>query len=451
MPPRNQQTTEQTALSAGLSQLSLVEHALCPLDIRKSLQPGLVHESSYRYTDANGKRQLAQVCIECPRGLSAADEFYLWGLLALTLAEEQPSFDFYATPHYCLRQLGVVGPKSKGGKNYRLFRESLRRLAAVRYQSDHFYDPVRKEHRRVDFGMLSYSLPLRDDSSRAWRIVWDPVFFEFCQASGGRLRFDLDVYRRLDPASRRLLLLLTKVFWRRRYSPWFDVRELAVQVLGVADTLPTKRLKEKVERCASVLAKHQVITMTENRNLFLRRKQGVFAVRFERGPRSQQQGGASSMNVESPLWGPLQSIGLDRQAIRRILKQYPHQLVRKWSDVTLAAMERKGNGFFRKSPAAHFVDNLKAASRGERGLPDWFLDLQKQEQARFAERARKVQRRPIGESPTRTTTPARAFPASLSRSATISEMTAQFIAAGQSETDAKKNAHRFVAAMAVRE
>ena len=46
--------------------------------------------------------------------------------------------------------------------------------------------------------------------------------------SRGRLSFDLDTYRSLDAASRRLFLLLQKVFWRRKVSFVFDVRHLVV-------------------------------------------------------------------------------------------------------------------------------------------------------------------------------------------------------------------------------
>ncbi|MGD0896628.1 MAG: hypothetical protein ABR915_02250 [Thermoguttaceae bacterium] len=40
---------------------------------------------------------------------------------------------------------------------------------------DHFYDPIRGEHRDVGFGFFSYSLPLDPRSSRAWRFAWAPV------------------------------------------------------------------------------------------------------------------------------------------------------------------------------------------------------------------------------------------------------------------------------------
>ena len=97
----------------------------------------------------------------CPLGLTAHDEFYLWGLLALTFSQPEPESEFHATPHYCLRQLGVIDQHDRrGGRQYRQFSTALERLSAVRYQNQAFYDPVRAEHRRVSFGLFSYSLPL---------------------------------------------------------------------------------------------------------------------------------------------------------------------------------------------------------------------------------------------------------------------------------------------------
>ena len=245
--------------SEGVAQLSLVEHALCPLDSRTALRENLRHQTEYRYTDAGGAIQTARVVVHCPAGLSAGDEFYLWGLLALTFAQPEPMIEFQATPHFCLRRLGMIAPDSKGGKSYRLFRDALRRLSAVRYQNERFYDPIRREHREVSFGLFSYSLPLDASSSRAWRILWDPLFFEYCQAAASQFRFDLETYRRLDHASRRLFLLLSKVFWRSAVSPHFDVRHLAVDVLGFSPNLTTRTLKAKVSRCAKVLAECDVL------------------------------------------------------------------------------------------------------------------------------------------------------------------------------------------------
>ena len=154
----------------GVGQLTLVEHALCPLDNRTSLRENLRHVCQYRYSDANGCSQTARVAVHCPLGLSSGDEFYLWGLLALTFAQAEPRCEFQATPHFCLRKLGMISTASKGGKSYRLFRDALRRLSAVCYQNERFFDPIRREHRAVSFGLLSYSLPIEPDSSRAWRI-----------------------------------------------------------------------------------------------------------------------------------------------------------------------------------------------------------------------------------------------------------------------------------------
>src|SRR5262249_41691927 len=191
----------------GRGQLSLLEHSLCPLDPEASLRLGLQHETSYFYYDKNGNRKTAKVKVLAPLGLSACDELYLWGLLALTLAQPEGEGELCATPYYCLRMLGVIAEgdaRKWGGEGFGEFRQAVERLSAVKYVNERFYDPMRLEHRRVGFGFFSYNLPLELESSRAWTIAWDPIFFGFCKAVKGGLAFDLDTYRALDPASRRL-------------------------------------------------------------------------------------------------------------------------------------------------------------------------------------------------------------------------------------------------------
>lgn len=431
--------TKDIRLIQGLTQLSIVEHALCPLDVRASLQKGLTHRTSYRFTDANGMRRTARVRVDCALGLSSTDEFYLWGLLALAFAQPDPTPDFWATPHYCLRQLGVISPDSKGGKCYRQFRASLGRLAALRYENDSFFDPIRQEHRRVSFGLLGYSLPLDERSRRTWRIVWDAQFFEFCQATGGKLRFDLALYRKLDPASRRLLLLLQKVFYRRRKSPRFRLHELAVKTLGFADGLPPNKLRAKTERAAEPLC--DVGILAEPAQFTGSGRQTL--VEFRRGPRLDKRR-RPPVPVDSPLNDALTSIGLDEAAIRRVRRLYSEESLRLWCDVTLAAIEHKAPGFFSRSAAAYLIDNLKAASRGERTPPDWFFDLRKQELLGSAASAPQRAQRPMQNL-------SRALSPGLATTDFATELAAQFIAGGQSEGVARSNAARIAKLAAQRQ
>ena len=193
-----QSGTENRRQTRGIGQLTLVEHALCPLDPKRGLVDSLVHSTSYRFSGAKGKRHTAQARVFCPLGLTAGDELYLWGLLALTMTHNAEEGELRATPHWCLRQLNLIDSKGRrGGRQYRQFASSLRRLSVVKYLSDNFYDPVRREHRRVAFGFLSFSLPRDPTSCRAWRIAWDPVFFEMVSSAAGHLRFDLDLPSRV--------------------------------------------------------------------------------------------------------------------------------------------------------------------------------------------------------------------------------------------------------------
>jgi hypothetical protein len=379
------------------------------------------------------------------------DELYLWGLLSLTFSQPQPTPDFYATPYYCLRQLGYIDPEKdrNGGKQFAMFRSSIRRLSTVSYRNDHFYDPIRGEHRDVGFGFLSYSLPLDRQSSRVWRFAWDPIFFEFCHGTAAAIRFDFQTYRSLDPASRRLYLLLKKIFWRNAVSPEFDLHDLAVHVLGFSATHPIRELKRKVSRCAEVLHAHSVICLpdgvTDPKTLFAKRSVAAYSVRFNRGPHFLKNDSPVTVAqmTDSPLYEPLHTIGLDDATIRRILCTYDSRLIAECADMTLAAKERKGGKFFTKSPQAYFVDNLREQAAGRRTPPDWWRELRKEEE----------RRRWQADRDDRAATSEQAFTAAFdaylkneAREAfgrVMDRIFQDLKSAGQSEADAKQNATHF--------
>lgn len=386
-------TVAQGSGRAGLTQLSLVEHALCPLDDQQSLKNSLVHDTGYFRTDRNGHGRWIPVRVVSQLGMLATDEFFLWGLLALTFAQPNATLELWATPHWCLKSLGSLTTTSKGGRQYAHFRAVLRRLAGATYFCQRFYDPIRKEERERAFGFLKYDLPTNDDSSRAWRIVWDPLFFEYCQIKGGRMNFDLALYRTLDPASRRLFLLLSKIFWRRTTSPRFDVHHLAVHVLGFSPEVPVADLKIKLVRCLEKLLEHQVIRLpagvTTPQRLYEKKGTGSYSIVLQRGQYFDRDAAVPTTRAptDSPLAEPLRSIGLTPAAIRRVLKRYPEKLVQVWSDVTLAALESKGQKFFRVSPAAFLINNLQQAALGRRTPPDWWHELRRRRNERAATQA----------------------------------------------------------------
>lgn len=441
MEPREKRKRAPGNWGTGHGQLTLVEHSLCPLDTAVSLSENLVHSVKYHFADKNRHLQTAVARVFCPLGLSPNDELFLWGLLSLTLSQPQPGPEFYATPHYCLRRLGLIDDQTRrGGRQYQQFADSLTRLAAVVYQNDRFYDPVRAEHRHVSFGFLSYSLPLDPESSRAWRISWNPLFFEMVEAASGGFRFDLKTYRSLEPASRRLFLLLSKIFQRRATTPRFELHNLACDVLGFSSTIVAADLKKKLRRCVDRLAEVGVVTSGRPTDIFEKQGAGRYRILLERGPYFARKGSTTRLNVgESALSETLASIGLDTNAVRRVIERYPGRLLQEWADITLAAREKFGESFFRKSAAAYFMDNVKNAACDQRTPPDWWLELRKSES-----RAEASSHRRRGE-----TTAANIDVESLTEEAravftrVLGEIFDEFKAAGQPPEVARANARRF--------
>ena len=387
-----QHTSQQFARRrSGVGQLSIVEHSLCPLDQKRAHADGLVHAVQYHYSDTQRRRQTANVRIFAPLGLKAADEVYLWGLLSLTLSQPESDGTLTATPHWCLRQLGIIDAGSRrGGRQYRQFAAALERLSVVNYLSNACYDPVRGEYRRVSFRFLSYSLPVDPDSNRAWTIAWDRVFFTMIRETGGSMRFDLDLYRSFDPAARRLFLLVLKVGYRQGRLPVLDLQHLAVDVLGLSHSLAVRDMKLKVTRTLRRLESAGVLSAPA----VTRFAPGRYRVSFERGEylSGDHKTDARTAIENSPLIDGLTAVGFELESAVRIVKRYPHHLVAQWTDITQAAIERFGMKHFRKSPMAFLVDSLSKAAKGLRTPPDWWHEVRKQEQqkARPTAEGRKV-------------------------------------------------------------
>jgi hypothetical protein len=384
--------TAAATFQKGLGQLTLVEHALCPLDCSITAS---VHRSRFYFVDSERKRRTAAATVAAPFGLLPSDEFFLWGLLGLTFAQPEPTPELYATPHFILRQLSCIDARSdRGGSAYRGFRDSLKRLAAASYHCDGFYDPIRQEHREISFGFLSYSLPIDPASSRAWRIIWDPLFFEYCSGARACLGFDMGVYRRLDPAARRLYLFLAKIFWRHQWTHWIDLRTLAVNVLGFSETIALRNLKQKVKRAVLRLGKFGIVHVSptaQTRELFIDRDDGESALRLRRGPAFRKVSPRPDFeSVRSlPVFEPLCAIGLDENIIGWLAKTYRHNLIQQWADITLAAKDRHGLRFFKKSPQAYFMNNLREAAENGRTPPDWWWACKREEEEQIAAPAAK--------------------------------------------------------------
>ena len=302
-------------------------------------------------------------------------------------AQPQPTADFYATPYYCLRRLGSIDASAtRGGKNYDLFRppSAGSRPSATATTTSLILSAASTATWASGFSATACrSTRVRPEPGG---FAWDPIFFEFCSALRGSLLFDFRTYRRLDEASRRLYLLLRKIFWRNEASPTFELRDIAVHTIGFSATHETYELKRKLWSCIQRLAKEGVIRLplgtTGVRDFCTKTGNGRYVVQFHRGPTSRARLPTSPAldPAESALYEPLTTIGFEPAAIRRILAAYDPRLVAECADMTLAARERFGAQFFKKSPQAYFTDNIQKQSRRERTPPDWWRALRAEEE-----------------------------------------------------------------------
>lgn len=359
----------------GIAQLSLLETALWPL--KGGQLDGSTFDTTYTFKVADERRD-ARVSVYAPLGLQTIDEYVLWGLLGLSLSRIKPAPVLLATPYWIIKKLGLA----MGGIQYDRLRASLERLAVVAYQNTAFYNPVTQQHERVTLHFFSSFLPTRGRGAdvatdRAWRIEWSPMFFQMCQATGGTLLFDLDLYRDLSPAARRLFLKLKDRFWRSK-RVFLNVDELTIDGLGFSAARPLKKRKFDLTNCIRELLNHKIIELGRGQDdpgdLFIRRAKGLYVVQFFEGeyfrrPLTERTISQTQRIADDPLYQPLRSIGVDEAGIRRLFKQHARGLIQRWIRITDAAMHEGPRGFpgFKTSPAAFLID----AIQHNRPPPDW--------------------------------------------------------------------------------
>jgi len=115
-----------------------------------------------------------------------------------------------------------------------------------------------------------------------------------------------------------------------------------------------------------------------------KRGKGHYDVVLHRVSEFHQRHESTPGGIESPLTEPLRMIGLDDAGIGRVLKQYHPAKVREWADITLAAKERFGLRFFKRSPVAYLLDNLKKSMTDGRTPPDWWHGIRMAEETKQA-------------------------------------------------------------------
>jgi hypothetical protein len=348
-----------------------LETALWPLQGGK--REKATFETAYNFKAGDEKRT-ATVTVHAPLGLETVDEFVLWGLLRISLSRKDSDRTLMATPYWLLKRLGL----ETCGYRYQQLRESLERLALVGYQNTAFYNPATQQHERVTKHFFSTYLPTRSrgaevDPQRAWRIEWSPLFFQMCQATGGTLLFDLDVYRELSPAARRLFLKLKDRFWRSKRG-FLNVDDLTLHGMGYSADRPLKKRKFDLTSCIRELLKLEIIELGRGhacaKDLFMRRSTGVYVVQFFEGryfrrPLADRIQSQKQSTDDDPLYEPLRKIGVDEAGIRRVFQSCSRGLIQRWVKITDAAMHEQPRGFpgFRSSPAAFFIDGVQSVCR----------------------------------------------------------------------------------------
>ncbi len=368
----------------GYAQLSVIETALSPLD--PSLLEQSFFETQYSYTDAAGDRQKANVKVGYAfEPLKPNDDFILWSLLSLTLRHSD-NHVLTATPYWLLKNLGMF----TGGHQYQVLRDAVERLSQLLYHNSGFYNPLTQQHERWQFAFFGSHLPVSLDADRLWKLVWNQPFIEASRATGGRMLFDLDLFRKLgSPATRRLFLKLADRYYRSA-RVHLDLNDLTINGLGYSPSVPLKVRKQKLLRSLDALLALGIISLGRGhesvRDLIWKQDKGRYLVVLFRGPYFEKpiaDANTKTNPTDDPLYGPMQAIGVDELMIGRLLAKAQRGVIERWLRITEAAMKEEPSGFpgFKVSPAAFFVDGVL----NERMPPDWMYQLEKVQRRRHFE------------------------------------------------------------------
>ena len=187
------------------------------------------------------------------------------------------------------------------------------------------------------------------------------------------------------------------------------------------------------------LAELQVVKPLDKESLFSTTKRGEYVMVLERGDYFTKRRTADTRPTvpETAIHDLLRGLGFDDRGICRLLRRFPMPMLREWTDITQTAKERFGASFFKKSPQAFLVDNLKNATKGTRTPPDWWHEVRRAEaRIRAKSEASHAEMTP-------SETPDLPEEARLAYARVAKEMFAVFRAGGQPEPTAKANAEKF--------
>jgi hypothetical protein len=363
-------------LNHGMSQVSLVETALSPLDYVPDTP--VRHVSEFLYSDNERRRRKGQVTVNAVGGLSPTDELTLYGLLAITFADRKPVLELTATPHFLSRQLGLP----IGGDHYKRLRESIHRLSLVHYHNTAWWDRQRSVHRDVGFHFLSHDLPAEnnqlDRGREPWTIVWNPLFFRLVLHSQGFIWFDFTTYRELkQPAARRGFLLLQKIFHHSPTSPRYDLRSFAVNQLGYSPSLELKSIRQKVKKIIEIWQELEVVSNDIDLEHFFRKEgPGEWTLCLPRGNRFENRTSNPIKKAidpkDHPAWEILQQIGLTPQEIQAVFLSHSEQMIYVSRAAILARSGHHLKGQAENDAKARFYRILESSQESiEELTPSW--------------------------------------------------------------------------------
>jgi hypothetical protein len=329
-------TTPNPTTVTGIDELNLAEFPLAMISERQI--PGqktlLFEETIFDRKERKTVQRRWIISGSDRYGLpTAKDDEILLACLQLSKQQGIKSREVEFSRYELLRILGL----SDDSKNYNRIELSLRRWKGVSIFSDRaFYDHKAKSWVNRDFGIIDNLIIYRRESStdartcRRSRFVWNEVLFESFQA-GYLKKIDWNLYRSLrSPIAKRLYRFLDKRFYLTS-SFSIDLRELAVNRLGVSASYNSAQFKRLLQTGIQELEQHWHLTPLTKHKRFIKqgrgRWQAVFSIRADRAKQNASPQpttvatGQSANDNQSNLIRQLEDRGVELITAQRLVSQ----------------------------------------------------------------------------------------------------------------------------------
>ena len=376
----------------GRDELNLAEFPLAALSSRPA--PG---QLTLEFKDTIYDNQARQF-IERRLTVAGTEKFGLPNavddeiILALIQISKKQGFTQKTVPFSRYEIIQILGWEDQTW-NYQRVVQALDRWTSVTLKYvNAWWEPKSKSWVDETFHIIERLTEVKDEHGKERAaFVWSDVIFKNFQ-NGHLKALDLDLYRRLQvPTAKRLYRLLDKRFYRR-HRVAFDLIELAINKLGIAQTYQIGNIKQRLQPAIEELENVGFIKAQPKEKRYQKHGVGAWDIIFEKALPDSPTLAADGLAQEpdqplSEAEAELIEFGVSPRKARRLCTTHPENFIREKLDVVryLNATKSKAP----KNPVGYLVKSIEE----KYSLPDGYQTVEQKAESEELVRKNKAARR----------------------------------------------------------